>query len=109
MRFTFSDFPGPFMQYLGPLEIISLLIPVALTGLAVCLIWLPEARPAWATPTLWGLGVLCLVYCVVPIWFISEADIAFMGVLFLPAGLALIVSVIAASVSKPTSDDESES
>ena len=74
VRFAFGHAPGPFMQYLGPLDVM-LLLPVGLTGLAVWLLWPLNVRPARAKPALWALGVLCLVYCSVPIWFIEQVDI----------------------------------
>ena len=59
------------MQYLGPLEIILLLVPTALTGIAVMLVWTRLAQPTWTGLALCVLAVLCLVYCSVPIWFIE--------------------------------------
>ena len=79
-----------------------LLIPVALTGLAVWLAWPRGARSAWAKLALWGLSVLGLAYCSVTIWFIQDVDISFIGVFFLPAAVTLIVSAIIVSMSKPT-------
>lgn len=106
VRFTFSHAPGPFMQYLGPLEVLLLLIPVALTGLAVLLVATRGVRSAWTKPALWALGVLCLVYCSVPIWFIEQADVSFIGAFFLPAALALTASATVASMRMPFPSDE---
>ena len=39
VRVVFAHSPGPFKGYLGPEEVMLLLIPVALTGLAVWLAW----------------------------------------------------------------------
>ena len=120
---------GPFRRYLGFEEIMLLLAPVALTGLAIWLAWPRGARPAWAKPALWGLGVFCLAYCCVPTWFIEWSrpalwglgvfcwgecstpswsidgvGIEFIGVLYFPAVVALLVSAIIVSMSKPTPD-----
>ena len=77
MRGVFEHSPGPFKRYLGPEEVMLLLIPVALTGLAVWLAWSRGIWSAWAKLAQWGLGVLCLGYCSVPIWFAEEVDISF--------------------------------
>ena len=75
MTALFGYSPGPFRRYLGAEEkiLMLLLIPVALTG----------------------LGVLCLVYCSVPLWFVQNVDIS-IGMFFLPAALVLLVSEITA-------------
>ena len=99
VRFEFSHVPGPFMQHLGPKEVMLLLIPVALTGLAVWLVWPSGARSAWGRLALWALGVLCLGYCAVPILILEEVDISFIGAFFLPAALTLIASATIASMS----------
>ena len=78
-----------------------LLIPVVLTGLAVWLAWSRRARPAWVRVVLWGLVVLCLGYYSIPIWFIEEVDIGFIGVLFVPAALALMGFAIGYGMSGP--------
>ena len=112
LRRTFFTLAGPFRRYLGFEEIMLLLIPVALTGLAVWLAWPRLARTAWAKPALWGLGVLCLAYCCVPIgfptwlavWFIEDLDISFIGVFFLPAAAALVVSAVNVSMSEQPPD-----
>ena len=112
LRMTFFILAGPFRRYLGFEEIMLLLIPVALTGLAIWLAWPRSARPAWAKPALWGVGVLCLAYCCVPIgfptwlavWFIDDLDISFVGVFFLPAAVGLIVSAVNVSMSEQPPD-----
>ncbi len=102
IRDEFGHSPGPFIRYLGFEEIMLLLIPLALTGLATWLAWRHGAVwSAWTRPVLWGLGLLCLAYCSVPIWFI-EVQIGFIGAFFLPAAAVLIVSAIFVSMSKPT-------
>ena len=106
VRFTFSHAPGPFMQYLGLLEVMLLLIPVALTGLAVRLSWPQSVRPNWAKPALWALAMLCMVYCSVPVWFIEQVDIGFIGAFFLPAALALTASATVASMRMQFPSDE---
>ena len=78
-----------------------LLIPVALTGLAVLLAWPRGSRSAWTKLALWGLGALCLGYCSIPLWFIEEVEIEFIGGFFLPAAVALIVAAIIASATRP--------
>ena len=98
MRAVFGYSPGPFRRYLEPEDVMLLLIPVALTGLAVWLAWSRSACSTLAKLAQWGLGVLCLVYCSVPLWFVQDVDINFIGVLFLPAALALIVSAITAAL-----------
>ena len=107
MRCVFEHSPGPFKRYLGPEEVMLLLIPVVLTGLAVWLVWSRGIWSAWAKLAQWGLGVLCLGYCSVPIWFVEEVDISFIGVFFLPAALVLVVSAsIAALWPKPRKQTE---
>jgi hypothetical protein len=122
---TFFFTAGPFRRYLGFEEIILLLVPVALTGLAIWLAWPRGARPAWAKPSLWGLGLLCMAYCCVPIWFrpalwglgvfclaecsipswlIYELGIEFIGVFYLPAAVALFVSAVIVTMSRPDPD-----
>ena len=123
LRATFFIAGGPFRKYLGLEEIILLLIPVALTGLAIWLAWPRGARPAWAKPALWGLGVLCLAYCCIwfiewarqalwslgvfcladcstPSWLILDLGIEPIGASYLPAAAALIVSAIIVSMSE---------
>ena len=106
VRFTFSHAPGPFMQYLGLLEVMLLLIPVALTAQAVRLAWPKSVRPKWGKSALWALAMLYLVYCSVPIWFIEQVDISFIGAFFLPAALALTASATVASMRMPFPSDE---
>lgn len=108
VRYTFSQAPGPFMQYLGPEEVLLLLMPTALTGIAVLVVWIRLARPAWNKLALWVMGILCLLYCSVPVWFIEEVDISFIGVLYLPAALASIGSAIIEGMSRPKKDARSE-
>ena len=109
VRAVFAHAPRPFMRYLGPGEVALLLIPVALTGLAVWLAWLQGAQSGWTKLALWGLAALCLAYCSIPIWFLDEADISFIGVFYLPAAVASIVSVIVVSVANnPAPDAASE-
>ena len=98
MRVVFGDSPGPFRRYLETEDVMLLLIPVSLTGLAVWLAWSRSASATWAELAQWGLGVLCLVYCSVPLWFVQDVDINFIGVLFLPAALILLVSAITAAL-----------
>ena len=122
LRITFFFTAGPFRQYLGFEEIMLLLVPVALTGLAIWLAWPRQVQPAWAKPALWGLGVLCLAYCCIwfiegprqalwslgvfclaecsaPSWEILELGIEFIGAFYLPAAAALMVSSIIVSMS----------
>ena len=98
MRAVFGHSPGPFRLYLGPEDVMLLLIPVALTGLAVWLAWSRSACSTWTKLAQWGLGALCLVYCSVPLLFVPEVDISFIGVFFLLATLVLIVSAITAAL-----------
>ena len=106
LRMVFFSMAGPFRRYLGFEEIMLLLVPVVLTGLAIWLAWPRGARSAWAKPALWGLGVLFLAYCCVlilfpvPIWFNEDVDISFIGVFFVPAAVALIVSAVIVTMSK---------
>ncbi len=127
LRATFFTAAGPFRRYLGFEEIILLLVPVALTGLAVWLAWPRRDRPAWANPALWGLGVLCLAYCCIwfiewarqalwglgvfclgecsiPSWLILDLGIEFIGAFYLPAAVALIVSAVIGSMSEQPPD-----
>jgi hypothetical protein len=127
LRATFFTAAGPFRRYLGFEEIILLLVPVALTGLAIWLAWPRRDRPAWAEPALWGLGVLCLAYCCIwfiewarqalwglgvfclaecsiPSWLIYELGIEFIGVFYLPAAVALFVSAVIVTMSRPDPD-----
>ena len=127
LRATFFTAAGPFRKYLGFEEIILLLVPVALTGLAIWLAWPRRDRPAWAEPALWGLGVLCLAHCCIwfsewarhalwglgvfclaecstPSWLILDLGIEFIGAFYLPAAAALIVSAIIVSMSEQPPD-----
>ena len=110
VRTVFGHSPGPFRRYLGPEEVLLLLMPVALTGLAVWLASRQSAQSERAKLAMWLLAALCLGYCSVPIWFIDEVDLSFIGVFYLPAAVASIVSVIIVSVkTKPAPDVTSES
>ena len=100
-RIVFGHAPGPFLQYLGPLDITLLLIPPLVTGLAVWLVWRRATRSGLAKVVMWGLGLGCLAYCSAPIWFIERIDVSFIGVLFLPAAVFLIISAIILSATKP--------
>ena len=100
--------PGPFMRYPGPGEVTLLLMPVALTGLAVWLAQRRGALPGRTKMAPWGLGTLRLGYCSIPIWFLEEVESEFIGGLHLPAAVALIISAITLSVTKRTPDGASE-
>ena len=123
LRATFFFTAGPFRKYLGFEETILLLVPVALTGLAIWLAWPRRGRPAWMHPALWGLGVLCLAYscvwfsdwarqvlwalgvfclaeCSTPSWLILDLGIEFIGAFYLPAAMALVVSAIVVSMNE---------
>ena len=100
-RTVFGHYPGPFMPYLGPEEIMLLLIPVALTGLAILLAWPRSNQSGWAKLAMWTLGALCLGYCLIPFSFIEEVEIEFIGMFSLPAAVALIGSAMIASTTKP--------
>lgn len=63
MRLVLGHAPGPFMRYLGLLEITLLLIPQLVAGLAVWLVWRRATPSGLAKVTMWGLGLLCLGYC----------------------------------------------
>lgn len=102
--YTHGHSPGPFVQYLGPKEVLLLLIPTALSGLAVLLVWTSVVRQPWSRLALWVMGILCLLYCSVPIWFVEDVDISFIGVLFVPAALAAIGSAITSGMSRPKKD-----
>ena len=67
VRMVIGHTTGPFSRYLGFEEVMLLLLPVALTGLAIWLAVPRGDRSAWAKPALWAIGVLCLTYCSVPI------------------------------------------
>ena len=99
-RMVLGHSPGPFMRYLGPGEISLLLIPVVLTAFAVWLVWWQGVLSGHAKLAMWGLATLCLSYCSVPFWFVKEADISFIGVFFLPAATALVVSAMFVSMTK---------
>lgn len=92
--------PGPFRRYLGLGEISLLLIPTVLTAFAVWLVWWRDVLSGRAKLAMWGLATLSLAFCSVPIWFVKEADISFIGVFFLPAAAALVVSAMCVSVNK---------
>ena len=106
VRTVFSHYPGPLILRLGLWEVLLLLAPVALTGLGIWLAWPRSSGSVWSKPALWGLGVLCLAYCYVPIWFVRtemwfvRAEIWVIGVFFLPAAVMLIVSAIIVSRQK---------
>ena len=127
LRATFFFTAGPFRKYLGFEEIILLLVPVALTGLAIWLAWPRRDRPAWTKPALWALGVLCLAYCCIwfiewarqalwglgvfclaecstPSWLILDLGIEPIGACYLPAAVALIVSAVIGSMSEQPPD-----
>lgn len=97
---VFGHAPGPFMRYLGLGEISLLLIPTVLTALAVWLVWWRDVLSGHAKLAMLVLATLCLAFCSVPIWFVKEADISFIGVFFLPAAATLLVSAMFVSVNK---------
>ena len=99
---VFGHSPGPFVRYLGPEEILLLLIPLASTGAAVWLVWSQNAPSVGAKLAMWGLAVLTLVYCAAPFWFIEELEIEFIGGLFWPAAAVLGISAIIFSLDRPT-------
>ena len=116
-RMSIGHGPGPFIQYLGLGEVMLLLAPVALTGLGVWLAWRRSAGTVKTKLGLWGLGIATLAYCWIAISFVDIAnalthrsmgmsvevvEIGFIGALFMPAAVALIVSAV--SISKPTPD-----
>ncbi len=119
VRMSIGHGPGPFIQYLGLGEVMLLLAPVALTGLGIWLVWRRSTGSVGAKLGLWGLGIATLAYCWIAISFMDIADalahrsmgmsveaveIGFIGALFMPAAVALIVSAIIVSFSKPTPD-----
>ena len=103
-RTVFGEHAGPFRRHLGLGEISLLLIPALLTSLAVWLVWWRGVLSGHAKLAMWGLGILCLGYCSVPIWFVKEAEISFIGVFFLPAAAALVVSAMFVSMTKQAPD-----
>ena len=90
------------MRYLGPGELLLLLIPVALTGLVVWLVWSQSAPSVVAKLAVWGLAALVFGYCSVPFWFIKELEIEFIGVFFWPAAAVSALSAIMFSLNRPT-------
>ena len=102
LRMVIGDSPGPFMRYLGPGELLLLLIPVALTGLVVWLVWSQSAPSVVAKLAVWGLAALVFGYCSVPFWFIEELEIEFIGVFFWPAAAVSALSAIMFSLNRPT-------
>lgn len=96
--------PGPFRRYLGLGEISLLLIPTVLTAFAVWLVWWRDVLSGRAKLAMWGLATLCLAFCSVPIWFVKEADISFIGVFNLPAAAALVVSALFVSINRQAPD-----
>ena len=63
-----------------------LLIPVALTALALVTVLVSESRQGTRKVALWGLAVLLLRFCVVGIFSI--------GLFYVPAAIALVVSAV---------------
>jgi hypothetical protein len=63
-----------------------LLIPVALTALALVAVLVSESRQGTRKVALWGLAVLLLGFCVVGIFSI--------GLFYVPAAIALVVSAV---------------
>ena len=70
----------------GPMVLLPLFLPVALTGLALLAVWRWNPRPWVRRAFLWVLALLSLGFCVLGILSI--------GVFFLPAALALVVTAI---------------
>ena len=119
VRMSIGHSPGPFIRYLGLGEVMLLLAPVALTGLGIWLVWRRSAGTVRTRLGLLGLGIATLAYCWIAISFVDIAnalahrstgmsvevvEIGFIGELFMPAAVALIVSAIIVSISKPTPD-----
>ena len=119
VRMSIGHGPGPFIQYLGLGEVMLLLAPVALTGLGIWLVWRRSTGSVGAKLGLWGLGIATLAYCWIAISFVDIAnalahrstgmsvevvEIGFIGELFMPGAVALIVSAIIVGFSKPTPD-----
>ena len=101
---VFGEHAGPFRRHLGPGEISLLLIPTVLTALAVWLVWWRGVLSGRAKLAMWGLGILCLAYCSVPIWLVKEVEISFIGVFFLPAAVVMIVSAMFVSMTNTAPD-----
>ena len=74
--------------------LIPLLAPVALTGLALLAVWFWDAPPMGKRLSLWALAAVCLVFCVLGAFSI--------GVFYLPAALALIITAIVGTFQPPT-------
>jgi hypothetical protein len=83
-----------FIEANGLTALIPLLAPVALTGLALLAVWFWDAPPMGKRLSLWALAAVCLVFCVLGAFSI--------GVFYLPAALALIITAIVGTFQTPT-------
>ena len=70
----------------GPMVLLPLFMPVALTGLALLAVWRWNPRPWIRRAFLWVLALLSLAFCLLGILSI--------GVFFLPSAVALVVTAV---------------
>ena len=89
-----THFSASLIEVNGPVVLIPLFVPVALTGLALLAVWVWNASPIVKRLSLWALAAVCLVFCVLGALSI--------GVFYLPAALALIITAIVGTFQPPT-------
>jgi hypothetical protein len=75
-----------FIETNGLWVLIPTFAPVALTGLALLAVWFWDASPIVKRLSLWALAAACLGFC-----GLTALSI---GILYLPAALALIITAI---------------
>jgi hypothetical protein len=89
-----THFSESIIEVNGPVVLIPLFVPVALTGLALLAVWVWNASPIVKRLSLWALAAVCLVFCVLGALSI--------GVFYLPAALALLITAIVGTFQPPT-------
>ncbi len=89
-----THYSAYFIETNGLAALIPLLAPVALTGLALLAVWVWDASPTVKRLSLWALAAVCLAFCVLTALSI--------GILYLPAAVALIITAIVGTFRPPT-------
>ncbi len=92
-----QDFNASLIDVNGPGVILALLIPVAITAVALNAVAFRRLNRGLRLGMLWGSTVLMLVFCVIALFSV--------GVFYVPAAIALIVAAISGlGRAQPQSD-----
>ena len=95
--FDQQEFNASLIDVNGPIVLISLLVPIAITGIALSAVAFQGLNRGLRKRMLWGSAVLMLIFCLLALFSV--------GVFYVPAAVALIVAAIA-GIERPQPQGE---